>query len=105
MEHAVVECEERASLAVALDPRLGRLVAAVASFETRAKPHHRRTLRQLHAGRLERDMTDAELRAADAWIDDHILWILHPEQRPTLEWFLDTAEVAVARHGVASSRL
>ena len=24
MEHAVVECEERASLAVALDPRLGR---------------------------------------------------------------------------------
>src|SRR5829696_8729017 len=99
MEHAVVECEERASLAVALDPRLGRLVAAVASFETRAKPHHRRTLRQLHAGKLERNMADAELKAADACIDDHFLRILHPEQRPSLEWFLDMSEVAVARHG------
>ncbi|MET0529952.1 MAG: DnaB-like helicase C-terminal domain-containing protein [Microvirga sp.] len=75
------------------------LVAAVASFETRAKPHHRRTLRQLHAGKLERNMEDAELKAADACIDDHFLWILHPEQRPSLEWFLDMSEVAVARHG------
>ena len=75
------------------------LVAGVASFETHAKPHHRRTLRQLHAGKLERDMTDAEIRAADAWIKDHFLWMAHPEQRPTLEWFLDKAEVAVVRHG------
>src|SRR5829696_2181511 len=104
MEHAVVECEERASLAVALDPRLGRLVASVASFETRAKPHHRRTLRQLHAGKLERNMADAELKAADACIDDHFLRILHLEQRPSLEWFLDMSEVAVARHGHVSSR-
>jgi twinkle protein len=75
------------------------LSAAVASFETRAKPHHRRTLRQLHAGKLEPAMTEQEIRAADAWIQDHFLWILHPEQRPSLEWFLEMAEVAVVRHG------
>src|SRR5215208_1333786 len=41
------------------------LAAAIASFETRAKPHHRRALRQLHAGRLERDMSFWESAAAD----------------------------------------
>ena len=75
------------------------LAAAVASFETRAKPHHRRTLRQLHSGKLERDMTFSETVAADKWIRDHFLWILHPEQRPTLDWFLEKAEVAVVREG------
>ncbi|KFG67142.1 DnaB-like helicase C-terminal domain-containing protein [Microvirga sp. BSC39] len=75
------------------------LSAAIASFETRAKPHHRRTLRQLHAGKLEGNLSDREVRAADAWINDHFLWLLHPEQRPSLEWFLDMAEVAVVRHG------
>jgi twinkle protein len=75
------------------------LVASVASFETHAKPHHRRTLRQLHAGKLERHMSDAEVRAADGWVEDHFLWMTHPEHRPTLDWFLDKAEVAVVRHG------
>jgi twinkle protein len=75
------------------------LAAAIASFETRAKPHHRRTLRQLHAERLEDHMSDAEIRAADAWINEHFFWILHPEQRPSLEWFLEMAEIAVVRHG------
>jgi twinkle protein len=75
------------------------LTAAIASFETRAKPHHRRTLRQLHAGKLQCAMTEQEIRMADAWINDHFLWILHPEQRPSLEWFLEMAEVAVIRHG------
>jgi twinkle protein len=76
------------------------VAAAVASFETRAKPHHRRTLRQLHVGKLEKHMSDAEMTRADNWIADHFLWILHPEQRPSLEWLLDTAAVAVHRHGV-----
>ncbi|WP_162815841.1 DnaB-like helicase C-terminal domain-containing protein [Microvirga aerophila] len=75
------------------------LTAAIASFETRAKPHHRRTLRQLHAGKLEHAMTDQDTQAADNWINDHFLWLLHPEQRPSLEWFLDMAEVTVSRHG------
>ncbi|MBM1169914.1 DnaB-like helicase C-terminal domain-containing protein [Microvirga arabica] len=75
------------------------LAAAIASFETRAKPHHRRTLRQLHAGKFESAMTEKEIRAADAWINDRFFWVLHPEQRPSLEWFLEMAEVAVIRHG------
>ena len=75
------------------------LVACVASFETRPKPHLRRTLRTLWSGTLERDMTEDQKRQADAWIEDHYLFLQHPAQRPTLEWFLDMAEVAVVRHG------
>jgi twinkle protein len=75
------------------------VVACVASFETRPKPHLRRMLRTLHSGALERDMTDAERQAADAWIGEHYLFLQHPDQRPSLEWLLDTAEVAVVRHG------
>jgi twinkle protein len=52
------------------------LAAAIASFETRAKPHHRRTLRQLYSGRLERNRTGAEMAVADRWINEHFLWIL-----------------------------
>lgn len=70
-----------------------------ASFETRPKPHVRRQLRTLFCGKLERDMDEAERAAADNWINDHYLFLVHPEQRPNLEWFLDMAEVAVVRHG------
>jgi len=79
--------------------RAYEMTAAVASFETRAKPHHRRTLRQLYAGKLESRMTDREVRDADSWIHDRFVWILHPDQRPSLEWLLEMAEVAVIRHG------
>lgn len=75
------------------------LVIATASFETRAKPQYRRVLRQLQAGSLEREMTDAQAVAADRWIDDHYAWIIHPEQRPTLSWFLEMAEAAIVRRG------
>ncbi|ACK51688.1 hypothetical protein Msil_2768 [Methylocella silvestris BL2] len=71
----------------------------VASFETRPKPHLRRQLRTLFAGGLEKDLTEGEIAAADAWIDERYLFVVHPEQKPTLEWFLDMAEVAVIRHG------
>lgn len=71
----------------------------IASFETRPKPHHRRQLRTLFCGRLERDLYDEDVRRADAWINDHYHFIVHPEQRPTLEWILDMAEVAIVRHG------
>lgn len=75
------------------------LVACVASFETRAKPHIRRQLRTLYSGKLERDMTWDEEKDADQWIDDHYLFVVHPEETPSLEWLLDKAEVAVIRHG------
>lgn len=75
------------------------LVAAMASFETRAKPHYRRMLRQYYWARPEREMSDVELREADRVISEHYRWIIHPEESPNLEWILDRAEVAVVRHG------
>lgn len=73
---------------------------ASASFETRPKPHVRRQLRSLFNGALEKDLSFGETAAADAWIEDHYRFMVHPEQRPTLEWFLEMAEVAVIREGV-----
>lgn len=71
----------------------------VATFETRPKPHYRRRLRSLFIGKLEKDMNDDEIRRADAWINERYLFLVHPDQRPTLSWFLEMAEVAVIRHG------
>lgn len=73
--------------------------ACMASFETRAKPHIRRQLRTLLTGKLETKMEDDDRRKADHWIDERYLFLVHPDQRPTLSWFLDMAEVAVIRHG------
>jgi twinkle protein len=70
-----------------------------ASFETRPKPHLRRQLRTLIYGKLEFSLTDAERAKADHWIDERYLFFVHPDNRPTLEWFLDMAEIAVVRHG------
>jgi twinkle protein len=75
------------------------LVACIASFETRAKPHIRRQLRTLHARILERHMTGPQIAAADRWIDEHYLFLIHPERRPTLRWLLEQAETAVVREG------
>ena len=71
---------------------------AVASFETRAKPHHRRNIRQFMFERLERDLTQEECDAADKWNAEHFRWLIHPNRKPTFKWVLDTAEVAVIRH-------
>jgi len=72
---------------------------AVASFETRAKPHIQRYLRTLLTGKLEKNLDEQEKRKADAFIEDRYLFMVHPEGRPSLKWFLDMAEVAVVRHG------
>jgi twinkle protein len=77
------------------------LVACVASFETRAKPHLRRHLRTAYHRRLERELSAEERAEADRWIDEHYVFLVHPDQRPTLEWFLDVSEVAVVRHGAS----
>ena len=71
---------------------------ALATFETKAKPHARRQLRTLFANKLEFEMTDDEIRAADDWIEDRYFFMEHPEGMPTIGWFLDTAEIAVYRH-------
>jgi twinkle protein len=49
------------------------LQAAIASFETNAKPHHRRNIRRFMFGRW--DLTDDECAKADQWNHDHLLWI------------------------------
>lgn len=70
----------------------------VASFETSAKPHHRRNLRQFMIGKPQSEMSDAEITMADRWIEEHFIWIRHPAMRPSFRWLLDMAEVAVIRH-------
>jgi twinkle protein len=75
------------------------LPIAIASFETRPKPHIQRYVRTLLTGKLEKDMDDLEKQKADAFIEDRYLFMVHPEGRPSLKWFLDMAEVAVVRYG------
>jgi twinkle protein len=72
---------------------------AVASFETRAKPHLQRYLRTLLIGKLVKNCNEEELARADKWIEERYLFMVHPDGRPSLKWFLDLAEVAVVRHG------
>jgi twinkle protein len=82
------------------------LVAAVASFETEAKPELQRQLRTLHAKMPEYwllrgrpgSSEEEKLKAADSWIERHYLWLSHPERRPDLTWLLSQAEIAVIRH-------
>lgn len=71
----------------------------VASFETRAKPHIRRQLRSLLSEKLEYEMDEEEIKRADRWINERYTFMVHPDQRPNLTWFLDLAEAAVVRHG------
>ncbi len=72
---------------------------AVCTMETLAKPGYRRYLRESIIGRDQGAMSDAELRKADAWIEDHYRFIQHPKRSPGLQWLLDVAEVAVVREG------
>lgn len=78
------------------------LIACVASFETRPKPHLRRMLRTLYGQRLETHLLNDYpeiVDMADVWINEHYLFAVHPERRPNLGWLMDKAEVAVVRHG------
>jgi twinkle protein len=75
------------------------LKAVVASFETRAKPHHRRYIRQFMYGRVDRDLSGEERAHADRWNHEHFRWIVHPNRKPSLRFVLDMAEVAIVREG------
>ncbi len=75
------------------------LVAAVASFETRPKPHYRRYLREWYSHMREREMGPDQIANADAWIEEHYRFLYHPEETPTLDWILAMAEIAVSRDG------
>jgi twinkle protein len=76
------------------------LVAMIASFECAPDPYYVRYLREFFARKREAEMSERQLREADEYIRDHYRFLLHPEETPTLEWFLDMAEIAVQREGV-----
>jgi len=75
------------------------LMVMLAPFETRPKPHLVRQLRTLHSGLLVRNMSQAQIAAADRWIYEHYRFALNGDEQPTLEWFLEKAEYAVIRFG------
>jgi len=74
-------------------------IAALASFETGARPHHEKRLRQFFWGRRIGALDDTQIAQADAWIEEHFLWLQHPNRQPSYRWFLDKAESAVVRYG------
>jgi len=53
--------------------------------------------------RYEVDLTHEERAAADAWINERYFFLVHEANRPTLEWFLEIAEVAIIRHAARAS--
>jgi twinkle protein len=75
------------------------LVACIASFESLPRPDLQMIWRSLHGGDHERVLTNEQHREADAFIEEHYRFLVHPDHCPTLEWILDKAEVAVIRHG------
>jgi len=76
------------------------LVALIASFECLPKPYYVRYLREFFARCREAEMSEKQLREADQYIRDHYRFLLHPQETPTLDWFLDVAAIAVQREGV-----
>src|SRR6185312_8813534 len=78
------------------------LSVAMASFETRPKPHQRKNIRQFMYGKPQGELSDNQIAEADKWADDHMYWMVHPNRKPSLRWLLDTAEVAIIRHRVRS---
>ena len=75
---------------------------AIMSMETREKPFVRRNLRSAYWGKLELEMTDAEKDEADAWIEEHFLFIHHPRNSPEWAWIADTVNDCHARFGISA---
>jgi twinkle protein len=70
-----------------------------ASFEQQPKPDHRRNLRNWY-WRSSMILSEAQLREADQWIEDHHLFIRPPEDvDATLELILELASTAVVQRG------
>ena len=70
-----------------------------ASFEQTPQIDHRRALRSFHGARREKDMSLAELAAADAWIDRHFAFIVaSDEDEVSLTWVLERAAAAILRY-------
>jgi twinkle protein len=71
------------------------LGVVVATFENHPMPSYRKLIRQFHAGTRQANMQPEEIAAADKFLDDHYRFVIHPKERPTLEWLLDQAAKAI----------
>jgi twinkle protein len=67
----------------------------VATFENHPMPSYRKKLRQFWAGMPEHAMDDRQRAQADHFIHDHYRFVIHPQERPTLDWLLEQAAKAV----------
>jgi twinkle protein len=80
---------------------------AIASFEQHPQADHRRALREwfckgpTHDGFGHLIVGDDYLAEADAWIDEHFVFIVpSDDDLANLEWTLEKCAAAVMRHGV-----
>jgi twinkle protein len=72
---------------------------AMASMEQAIVPDLRRVLRSFRAECLEKHMGDAQRRDADAWIDEHFVFLQADEgEDMTLPWLLERFAAARQRH-------
>lgn len=74
---------------------------AVCSPEQDPRTDHQRALREFYLGKKIGLATAEERAAADAWIDQHFVFMIPPDDvLADLPWFLRTAADAKARHEV-----
>lgn len=72
---------------------------ALFSAEMPVKPQVRKQLRQYFWHRPENQLTDSEKAKADAFVDDHFVFLVPSAQEQTLNRIMDLFEVAAIRHG------
>lgn len=73
---------------------------AMASFEQHPQTDHRRALRQWFCGKASKYCSREELSAADAWIDQHFVFIVpSDEDLANLNWTLERMAAAVTQFG------
>ena len=78
---------------------------ALMSMETREKPFVRRNLRSAYWSKREVDMSEAEKKEADDWIEEYFLFIHHPSNSPTFPWVTDKINECHARHAISAVSL
>jgi twinkle protein len=78
---------------------------ALMSMETREKPFVRRNLRSAYWSKLESEMSEAEKKEADDWIEEYFLFLHHPRNAPHFDWICDTINDCHARYAISAVSL
>lgn len=68
------------------------LGVCVATFENHPVPSYRKKLRQFWSGMPEERMDASQKRQADEFINDHYRFLIHPQERPNLNWLIEWAD-------------